>query len=112
MICPVHKLERRSVIVVGPEKTIDDSNGALVKMAYHIFQCEYIHHPNCRSVLKKGQTYLTSEGQVLLRQWALDFTRQFCVEVTPLRNEFVLGRGALNVPFCCTLRPLYKVCQI
>ena len=35
----VHKLERRSVHIVGPEKTIDDSNGALLKQAYHLSHC-------------------------------------------------------------------------
>ena len=45
----------------------------------------------------KGPNFLTSEGQVFLRQWA-DFTRQFCVRITHLRNEFVLGRGEPPLP--------------
>ena len=39
MKCLVHKLERRSVHIVGPEKNNDDSNGSLLQNAYHIFHC-------------------------------------------------------------------------
>ena len=79
MKCPVHKLEWKSVHIVGPERTIDDSNGVLLKMAFHKAHCECTYHPICSLAYKKGQTYLTSEGQVFLRQWALDFTHKFCV---------------------------------
>ena len=34
--CSVLKLEQRSAHIVGPEKTIDNSNGALSLNAYHI----------------------------------------------------------------------------
>ena len=33
--CLVHKLERRSVHIVGPEKNIDNSNGEFLQNAYH-----------------------------------------------------------------------------
>ena len=38
--CPVHKLEPKSVHIVEPDKTIDDSNGALLTDAYHTSHCE------------------------------------------------------------------------
>ena len=39
--CHVHKLEQRSVHLLGAEKTIGDGNGALSLNAYHISQCEF-----------------------------------------------------------------------
>ena len=37
--CRVLRLERRSVHIVGPEKNIYESNGALLQNAYHKSQC-------------------------------------------------------------------------
>ena len=46
------KLEHRPEHIVGPKKTIDASNGTLLKNAYHISQCGGCH-PNWCLYLKK-----------------------------------------------------------
>ena len=39
VICPVLKLEQTLAHILGPEKTIDDSDGALPLNAYHLYRC-------------------------------------------------------------------------
>ena len=50
------------------------------------------HDSNCSSLCKNATTYFKSQGQVFPGQYALTISRKFCVRLTPLCNEFVIGR--------------------